>query len=173
MARKTNLDSAKLARLIAQTEQRLQSLRRTAASKVRAEIAAILERHDMSWGDVAPQKAVAKPAAKREALTVEPTATGAKVSPAGRPRKKTRRRVRRAGKQATAAKSSAKTAASKKGNGAAKAAGDRATKGVTYANPADPKVTWRGFGKRPRWFLDAIASGKTEPDLRARNRPSK
>lgn len=27
--------------------------------------------------------------------------------------------------------------------------------------------TWSGHGRRPQWFLDALASGKTESDLRA------
>ena len=35
-----------------------------------------------------------------------------------------------------------------------------------FQNPADPSQTWSGRGKRPRWFNDALASGKSEDDLR-------
>ena len=34
-----------------------------------------------------------------------------------------------------------------------------------YSNPANPDQTWSGRGKRPRWFHEALASGKTEKDL--------
>lgn len=34
-----------------------------------------------------------------------------------------------------------------------------------YRNPADPSQTWAGRGKRPRWFVDALAAGKKEKDL--------
>lgn len=34
-----------------------------------------------------------------------------------------------------------------------------------YRNPADPKQTWSGRGKRPRWFVDALGKGKKEKDL--------
>lgn len=40
------------------------------------------------------------------------------------------------------------------------------TKGIPkYRNPYNPKQTWTGKGKRPQWFLDALAEGKTEEDL--------
>lgn len=28
-----------------------------------------------------------------------------------------------------------------------------------YRNPADPKQTWTGSGRKPKWILDAIAKG--------------
>lgn len=31
----------------------------------------------------------------------------------------------------------------------------------------DAGHTWSGFGRRPKWLTDALASGKTEADLRA------
>lgn len=34
-----------------------------------------------------------------------------------------------------------------------------------YRDPSDASQTWSGRGKRPRWFVDAINSGKTESDL--------
>lgn len=34
-----------------------------------------------------------------------------------------------------------------------------------YSNPQDKSVTWSGRGKRPRWFVDALAAGKKEADL--------
>lgn len=37
---------------------------------------------------------------------------------------------------------------------------------TTYANPANPFQTWGGRGKRPRWLVNALASGQTLDDLR-------
>jgi len=34
-----------------------------------------------------------------------------------------------------------------------------------YANPADPRQTWSGRGRKPGWFLDAIAKGSDVSDL--------
>ncbi|MFV0491178.1 MAG: H-NS family nucleoid-associated regulatory protein [Pseudorhodobacter sp.] len=34
-----------------------------------------------------------------------------------------------------------------------------------YANPIDPSDTWSGRGRKPKWFLDALAEGKTPEDL--------
>ncbi|WP_068305226.1 H-NS family nucleoid-associated regulatory protein [Pararhodobacter sp. CCB-MM2] len=34
-----------------------------------------------------------------------------------------------------------------------------------YEHPENPEITWSGRGRRPQWFIDAIASGKTEDDL--------
>ena len=34
-----------------------------------------------------------------------------------------------------------------------------------YRNPADAEQTWSGRGRKPRWFLDQIAAGKTPEDL--------
>jgi len=34
-----------------------------------------------------------------------------------------------------------------------------------YRNPKDPAQTWTGKGRRPEWFVKALASGKRESDL--------
>lgn len=34
-----------------------------------------------------------------------------------------------------------------------------------YANPENPSQTWAGRGRQPRWFSEAIASGRTAEDL--------
>ena len=34
-----------------------------------------------------------------------------------------------------------------------------------YRNPQDPLQTWTGRGKKPRWVIDALESGKTLEDL--------
>ena len=34
-----------------------------------------------------------------------------------------------------------------------------------YANPADSSDTWTGRGRKPRWFISALAAGKTPEDL--------
>lgn len=42
--------------------------------------------------------------------------------------------------------------------------GSAASSNVKYT---DGKNTWTGRGRRPQWFLDALASGSSEADLRA------
>lgn len=34
-----------------------------------------------------------------------------------------------------------------------------------YANPANPSDTWSGRGRKPRWVVEALNSGKTLGDL--------
>lgn len=34
-----------------------------------------------------------------------------------------------------------------------------------FRNPADPKQTWTGKGRRPAWYIAAIDAGKSEADL--------
>lgn len=41
----------------------------------------------------------------------------------------------------------------------------RAAAAVKYANPSNPAETWSGRGRKPRWFAQAIVSGKTPDDL--------
>ena len=41
----------------------------------------------------------------------------------------------------------------------------RASAKPKYRNPSDPKQTWTGKGRRPRWYLDALESGQSEADL--------
>ena len=41
----------------------------------------------------------------------------------------------------------------------------RAPAVAKYANPADATDTWSGSGRKPRWFLKALASGRTPEDL--------
>ena len=36
---------------------------------------------------------------------------------------------------------------------------------VRYRNPENPSLTWTGAGRRPNWFNDALASGKSRSDL--------
>lgn len=41
----------------------------------------------------------------------------------------------------------------------------RASAVAKYANPADASDTWSGRGRKPRWFVSALASGKSPEDL--------
>lgn len=41
----------------------------------------------------------------------------------------------------------------------------RAPSGAKYANPANGAETWSGRGRKPRWFIDALAAGKSPADL--------
>lgn len=34
-----------------------------------------------------------------------------------------------------------------------------------FANPDDPSDTWTGRGRKPRWFVEALASGRSPDDL--------
>lgn len=41
----------------------------------------------------------------------------------------------------------------------------RAPAAAKYANPANPSDTWSGRGRKPRWFIEATAAGKSASDL--------
>ena len=41
----------------------------------------------------------------------------------------------------------------------------RAPAGAKFANPADKSQTWSGRGRKPHWYIAAIASGKSPSDL--------
>lgn len=41
----------------------------------------------------------------------------------------------------------------------------RAPSSAKYANPSNPADTWSGRGRKPRWYSEAISSGKTAEDL--------
>lgn len=49
----------------------------------------------------------------------------------------------------------------------AKVTRTRAPASAKYANPANPSDTWSGRGRKPRWFSEALAAGKTPTDLSA------
>jgi DNA-binding protein H-NS len=36
---------------------------------------------------------------------------------------------------------------------------------VKYRNPDNPEQTWSGTGRKPAWFVEALASGKTLEEL--------
>jgi DNA-binding protein H-NS len=41
----------------------------------------------------------------------------------------------------------------------------RAAVARKYQHPENPEVTWSGRGRRPLWFIAALAAGKTEGSL--------
>lgn len=41
----------------------------------------------------------------------------------------------------------------------------RSTGEAKFANPANAAETWTGRGRKPRWFIEAIAAGRPESDL--------
>ena len=41
----------------------------------------------------------------------------------------------------------------------------RAPASPKYANPANKSDTWSGRGRKPRWFIEALAGGKQPEDL--------
>ncbi len=50
--------------------------------------------------------------------------------------------------------------------GAGKPKKKRATVAPKYANPKNRAETWSGRGRRPRWVVAALATGKTMDDFR-------
>ena len=59
------------------------------------------------------------------------------------------------------AKSGAKSAAKPK----ARRPGRRGKVAPKYRDPENPKVTWSGRGRTPKWVADALAGGATLADL--------
>ncbi|MFP5510946.1 MAG: H-NS family nucleoid-associated regulatory protein [Alphaproteobacteria bacterium] len=41
----------------------------------------------------------------------------------------------------------------------------RAPAPAKFRHPENPALTWSGRGRKPRWFLEALAAGKTEDEL--------
>ena len=41
----------------------------------------------------------------------------------------------------------------------------RAPAQAKYQHPENPALTWSGRGRKPQWFADALAAGKTPEDL--------
>lgn len=41
----------------------------------------------------------------------------------------------------------------------------RAPTALKYRHPENPALTWSGRGRKPQWFVEALAAGKTATDL--------
>jgi len=41
----------------------------------------------------------------------------------------------------------------------------KGAKAPKFCHPQDPRLTWSGRGRKPRWFNEAIAAGHTPDDL--------
>ena len=41
----------------------------------------------------------------------------------------------------------------------------RSSAAPKYRHPENPALTWSGRGRKPRWFVEALAAGKTASDL--------
>jgi DNA-binding protein H-NS len=41
----------------------------------------------------------------------------------------------------------------------------RAPAAAKYRHPENPAVTWSGRGRKPQWFVEALAAGKTAGEL--------
>jgi DNA-binding protein H-NS len=46
-----------------------------------------------------------------------------------------------------------------------KAPRKRAVSPARYANPANPSDTWTGRGRKPGWFIAALAAGRNPEDM--------
>lgn len=44
----------------------------------------------------------------------------------------------------------------------------RAPAAAKYQHPENPALTWSGRGRKPRWFIDALAAGSTAGDMAIR-----
>lgn len=49
--------------------------------------------------------------------------------------------------------------------GEAKLSKSRAKAAAKYANPADASQTWTGRGRKPKWVVELLASGKSLDDV--------
>lgn len=47
-----------------------------------------------------------------------------------------------------------------------KSAGKKTVLAPKYANPKNPAETWTGKGRKPGWFVAALAAGRSEDQLR-------
>ncbi|MGR3365902.1 MAG: H-NS histone family protein [Sagittula sp.] len=65
------------------------------------------------------------------------------------------------------ARAAAEAAAREKGFSLAELAEDlKATKTAPkYRHPENPELTWTGRGRKPSWFIDALAAGTPAEDL--------
>ena len=63
------------------------------------------------------------------------------------------------------AKTGAKTGAKSAANSKARRPGKRGKVAPKYRDPANPKVTWSGRGRTPKWVADALAGGAALADL--------
>lgn len=41
----------------------------------------------------------------------------------------------------------------------------RSISAARFANPANASDTWTGKGRKPRWFIEALAAGKSPDDM--------
>ena len=64
-----------------------------------------------------------------------------------------------------APKSGSKTGAKSAATPKARRPGKRGKVAPKYRDPANPKVTWSGRGRTPKWVADALAGGATLADL--------
>ena len=64
-----------------------------------------------------------------------------------------------------APKSGAKTGAKSAAKPKARRSGKRGKVAPKYRDPANPKVTWSGRGRTPKWVADALAGGAALADL--------
>ena len=44
----------------------------------------------------------------------------------------------------------------------------RAPAAAKYRHPENPALTWSGRGRKPQWFVDALAAGTTAGDMEIR-----
>ena len=155
------LSLKQLDELSAKIDARRQRMQRENAGNVRRQVLETIRAAGLSIADVfggAAPKAGRRGRPPRAAAAAAAAPAAAPAAKAAKGKAPAAKRGRPAGRKA-------------KGRGRKQAAvkpGSRAVKGVTYANPADSKQRWSGYGKRPGWFLKAIAGGKTEADLRAK-----
>ncbi|MEM7669759.1 MAG: H-NS histone family protein [Pseudomonadota bacterium] len=59
------------------------------------------------------------------------------------------------------------TTAKPKPKRAKKSAPKKVAAAPKYRNPSDPTKTWTGKGRRPAWYVEAVAAGRSEEELLA------
>lgn len=148
---------AQLQSQIAKLQQQAQAIQAKEVAAVVAKIKSMMAEHGLTAADLADSKTAAAPKkAARKAKAAPAKAVKAAATKAPKAAKK-------AAKAPKAAKA-AKTVKPTKGGKGAKPGKSTLTAGVIkYRDEAGN--SWTGRGKRPQWYLAALASGKTAEQL--------
>lgn len=161
---------AQLQSQIAKLQKEAQALRAKEIAAVVAKIKSMMAAHGLTVADLGTGKVVA--AAKkaiRRAKAVKADTTAATRAPKSVKRVKAAAATKAAKSSKSAAKSGAKATAKTNAKATRKTGAKQQAKGGREAGVIkyrdDAGNSWTGRGTRPKWFLAAVAAGKTPEQL--------
>jgi DNA-binding protein H-NS len=166
---------AQIEKQIARLQKEAQGLRRRQLADVIARVRETIAQYNLTAEDLFAAGRSARRATV-ESASASSAALPTTAAPAGPGKKSTRKGAAKAAQRAAAASTGAETAVAKaartgRSKGVAKSASAKKTrvfKGLRQYPPKyrdDAGNTWSGQGKRPKWFLAALAAGKQVQDL--------